>query len=43
MAADAAESMGFKVEQGNNMPINLEPKMREDTKRLQMRVPKMER
>ena len=34
MATDAPESMGFKVEQGNNMHINLEPETREETKRL---------
>jgi uncharacterized glyoxalase superfamily protein PhnB/uncharacterized protein YndB with AHSA1/START domain len=34
MATDAAESMGFKVERGNNIHINLEPETREETKRL---------
>jgi uncharacterized glyoxalase superfamily protein PhnB/uncharacterized protein YndB with AHSA1/START domain len=34
MATDAPESMGFKVNQGNNMHINLEPESREETKRL---------
>ena len=34
MATDAPESMGFKVNQGNNMHINLEPDSREETKRL---------
>ncbi len=34
MATDAAESMGFKVEPGNNIHINLEPETREETKRL---------
>ena len=34
MATDAPESMGFKVECGNNIHINLEPETREETKRL---------
>ncbi|HEX9509412.1 MAG TPA: SRPBCC domain-containing protein [Puia sp.] len=34
MATDSPESMGLKVEQGNNMHINLEPESREETKRL---------
>lgn len=34
MGTDAAESMGLKVEYGNNMHINLEPESREETKRL---------
>lgn len=34
MATDAPESMGFKVEKGNNMHINLEPATRRETKRL---------
>lgn len=34
MATDAPESMGFKVQAGNNMYINLEPDSREETKRL---------
>ena len=34
MATDAPESMGFKVEYGNNIHINLEPDTREETKRL---------
>lgn len=34
MATDAPESMGFKVIQGNNMHINLEPETRVETKRL---------
>ena len=34
MATDAAESMGLKVEYGNNIHINLEPDSREETKRL---------
>jgi len=34
MATDASESMGFKVIQGNNMHINLEPDTRAETKRL---------
>ncbi|HSQ43715.1 MAG TPA: SRPBCC domain-containing protein [Ginsengibacter sp.] len=34
MATDAAESMGLKVERGNNMHINLEPETRQETKRL---------
>lgn len=34
MATDAPESMGFKVEPGNNMHINLEPDTRTETKRL---------
>ena len=34
MATDAPESMGFKLESGNNMHINVEPGSREETKRL---------
>ncbi len=34
MATDAPESMGFKMKQGNNMHICLEPDSREETKRL---------
>jgi PhnB protein len=34
MATDAPESMGFKLQQGNNMHINVEPSSREETKRL---------
>lgn len=34
MATDAAESMGLKVEYGNNMHISLEPDSKEETKRL---------
>lgn len=34
MATDSPESMGFKMEFGNNMHINLEPESREETKRL---------
>jgi PhnB protein len=34
MATDAPESMGFKVDPGNNIHINLEPDTREETKRL---------
>jgi PhnB protein len=34
MATDAPESMGLKLEYGNNMHINLEPASREETKRL---------
>jgi len=34
MATDAPESMGFKLDHGNNMHINLEPESREETKRL---------
>lgn len=34
MATDAPESMGLKVEYGNNMHINLEPETREETKSL---------
>jgi uncharacterized glyoxalase superfamily protein PhnB/uncharacterized protein YndB with AHSA1/START domain len=34
MATDAPESMGFKMEHGNNMHINLEPATREETERL---------
>jgi uncharacterized glyoxalase superfamily protein PhnB/uncharacterized protein YndB with AHSA1/START domain len=34
MATDAPESMGFKVEYGNNMHINLEPETRAETKKL---------
>ncbi len=34
MATDAPESMGFKLNQGSNMHINVEPETREETKRL---------
>jgi len=34
MATDAPESMGLKVEYGNNIHINLEPDTKEETKRL---------
>lgn len=34
MGTDAPESMGFKVNNGNNVYINLEPDTREETKRL---------
>lgn len=34
MGTDAPESMGFKVQTGNNIFINLEPDTREETKRL---------
>lgn len=34
MATDAPESMGFKVEVGNNMHLSIEPESREETKRL---------
>jgi len=34
MATDAPESMGLKVEYGNNMHVNLEPETRKETKRL---------
>ena len=34
MATDSPESMGFKMELGNNMHINLEPDSKEETKRL---------
>lgn len=34
MGTDAPESMGFKVNQGNNVYINLEPDTREETKKL---------
>ncbi|MDR3711930.1 MAG: SRPBCC domain-containing protein [Puia sp.] len=34
MATDAPESMGFKLDYGSNMHINLEPESREETKRL---------
>jgi PhnB protein len=34
MATDTPESMGFKMEYGNNMHIHLEPETREETKRL---------
>jgi len=34
MATDAPESMGFTMQYGNNMHINLEPASREETKRL---------
>ena len=34
MGTDATESMGLKVNYGNNVHINLEPDSREETKRL---------
>ncbi len=34
MGTDAPESMGFKLVQGNNVSINLEPDSREETRRL---------
>lgn len=34
MATDAPESMGFKINFGNNVYINLEPETRAETKRL---------
>ncbi|UII30677.1 SRPBCC domain-containing protein [Fulvivirga ulvae] len=34
MATDSPESMGFKMEHGNNMHINIEPGSREETERL---------
>jgi uncharacterized glyoxalase superfamily protein PhnB/uncharacterized protein YndB with AHSA1/START domain len=34
MATDSPESMGFKVETGNNMHINIEPESKQETKRL---------
>ena len=34
MGTDAPESMGFKVNSGNNIYINLEPDTREETRRL---------
>jgi PhnB protein len=34
MGTDAPESMGFNVNFGNNMHINLEPDTREETKKL---------
>ncbi|RPI45511.1 MAG: VOC family protein [Bacteroidetes bacterium] len=34
MGTDAPESMGFRVETGNNVYINLEPDTREETRRL---------
>ncbi len=34
MGTDAPESMGFKLVQGNNVYINLEPDTREETKKL---------
>lgn len=34
MATDSPESMGFKMQHGNNMHINLEPENKEETKRL---------
>lgn len=34
MGTDAPESMGFKVNSGNNVYINLEPDTRDETKRL---------
>jgi PhnB protein len=34
MGTDAPESMGFKLNKGNNMHINLQPDTREETNRL---------
>jgi PhnB protein len=34
MATDSPESMGFQMQHGNNMHINLEPESKEETKRL---------
>lgn len=34
MGTDAPESMGFKINPGNNVYINLEPDTREETRRL---------
>jgi PhnB protein len=34
MGTDAPESMGFKVIQGNNVYINLEPDTRSETRRI---------
>lgn len=34
MATDSPESMGFKMEHGNNMHINVEPETKEETKKL---------
>jgi len=34
MATDAPESMGFKIEHGNNMHINIEPSSKNETERL---------
>lgn len=34
MGTDAPESMGFKLVEGNNVHINLEPDTREETKKL---------
>jgi PhnB protein len=34
MGTDAPESMGFKINAGNNVYINLEPDSREETKKL---------
>jgi PhnB protein len=34
MGSDAPESMGFKVVSGNNFYINLEPKTREETRKI---------
>jgi len=34
MATDAPETMGFKLNQGNNMHVNIEPETKEETKRL---------
>lgn len=34
MGTDAPESMGFKLNKGNNMHINLQPDTRKETKRL---------
>lgn len=34
MGTDAPESMGFKLNQGNNVHINIEPDTKEETKKL---------
>ena len=34
MGTDAPESMGFKIEKGNNISISLEPDLREETERI---------
>ena len=34
MGTDAPKEMGFEVQRGNNMHINLEPDSREETKRI---------
>lgn len=38
MGTDAPESMGFKLNQGNNMYINLQPSTRAETKKLYDRL-----